>query len=186
VLHISLVQPFTHGEEGGRELAAVRGFRRLNLVTEPDVYPLPNMLDFAAKAVAALKRTPQPEIRPAGGCRPPSSVPDSAYQLVWPHSRRQRTTRRAVLRPPLARLPAHWRQKLVQRWLLWRWLLRRRLLRRWLLRRWLLRRCGLKKRTPPSVCTAAQTDHHRGRGWATQQLAGEPPACAVQQGMAYQ
>ena len=26
-------------------------FRRLNLVTEPDVYPLPNMLDFAAKAV---------------------------------------------------------------------------------------------------------------------------------------
>ncbi len=24
-------------------------FRRLNLVTEPDVYPLPNMLDFAAK-----------------------------------------------------------------------------------------------------------------------------------------
>jgi hypothetical protein len=25
-------------------------FRRLNLVTEPDVYPLPNMLDFAAKA----------------------------------------------------------------------------------------------------------------------------------------
>jgi hypothetical protein len=24
--HISLVQPFTHGEEGGRELAAVRGF----------------------------------------------------------------------------------------------------------------------------------------------------------------
>jgi hypothetical protein len=27
-----------------------RDFRRLNLVTEPDVYPLPNMLDFAAKA----------------------------------------------------------------------------------------------------------------------------------------
>jgi hypothetical protein len=25
-------------------------FRRLNLVTEPDVYPLTNMLDFAAKA----------------------------------------------------------------------------------------------------------------------------------------
>ena len=25
-------------------------FRRLNLVTEPDVYLLPNMLDFAAKA----------------------------------------------------------------------------------------------------------------------------------------
>ncbi len=25
-------------------------FLRLNLVTEPDVYPLPNMLDFAAKA----------------------------------------------------------------------------------------------------------------------------------------
>jgi hypothetical protein len=25
-------------------------FRRLNLVTEPDVFPLPNMLDFAAKA----------------------------------------------------------------------------------------------------------------------------------------
>ncbi len=25
-------------------------FRQLNLVTEPDVYPLPNMLDFAAKA----------------------------------------------------------------------------------------------------------------------------------------
>jgi hypothetical protein len=25
-------------------------FRRLNLVTEPDVYPLPNMLDFTAKA----------------------------------------------------------------------------------------------------------------------------------------
>ncbi len=27
-----------------------RDFRWLNLVTEPDVYPLPNMLDFAAKA----------------------------------------------------------------------------------------------------------------------------------------
>jgi hypothetical protein len=27
-----------------------RDFWRLNLVTEPDVYPLPNMLDFAAKA----------------------------------------------------------------------------------------------------------------------------------------
>ncbi len=25
-------------------------FQRLNLVTEPDVYPLPNMLDFTAKA----------------------------------------------------------------------------------------------------------------------------------------
>jgi hypothetical protein len=24
-------------------------FRRLNLVTEPDTYPLPNMLDFASK-----------------------------------------------------------------------------------------------------------------------------------------
>jgi hypothetical protein len=33
-------------------------FRRLNLVTEPDVYPLPNMLDFAAKAAgcAILKK----------------------------------------------------------------------------------------------------------------------------------
>jgi hypothetical protein len=37
VVHISLVQPASHGEEG-------RDFRRLNLVTEPDVYPLPNML----------------------------------------------------------------------------------------------------------------------------------------------
>ncbi len=27
-------------------------FRRLNLVTEPDVYPLPNMLDLAAKAAS--------------------------------------------------------------------------------------------------------------------------------------
>ncbi len=30
--------------------AACGDFWRLNLVTEPDVYPLPNMLDFAAKA----------------------------------------------------------------------------------------------------------------------------------------
>jgi hypothetical protein len=28
-------------------------FRQLNLVTEPDVYPLPNMLDFAPKMVSA-------------------------------------------------------------------------------------------------------------------------------------
>ncbi len=119
-----------------------------------------------------MKHTPQPENRPVGGCRPPSSVPDSAYPPVWPHSRRPRTTRRAVLRSPPPRLHTHRRQKLVRRWLLrrwllWRWLLRRWLLRRWLLwrwllrrwllRSWLLRRCGLKKkRTPPSVCTAAQ------------------------------
>jgi hypothetical protein len=30
-----------------------RDFRRLNLVTEPDVYPLPNMLEFAAKAAGS-------------------------------------------------------------------------------------------------------------------------------------
>jgi hypothetical protein len=107
---------------------------------------------------------------------PPSSVPDSADPLVWPHSRRQRTTQRAVLRPPPPRLPAHRLQKLVRRLLLWRWplrrwllrrcglkeermqrLVRRWLLRRWPLRRWLLRRCGLKeKRTPPPACAAAQ------------------------------
>jgi hypothetical protein len=29
-------------------------FQRLNLVTEPDVYPLPNMLDFAAKAAGCM------------------------------------------------------------------------------------------------------------------------------------
>jgi hypothetical protein len=29
---------------------ACGNFQRLNLVTEPDIYPLPNMLDFAAKA----------------------------------------------------------------------------------------------------------------------------------------
>jgi hypothetical protein len=28
-------------------------FRQLNLVTEPDVYPLPNMLDFSPKMVSA-------------------------------------------------------------------------------------------------------------------------------------
>jgi hypothetical protein len=107
--------------------------------------------------LTALKRTLPPGTHPAGGCRPPSSVPDSAYQLVWPHSRRQRTTRRAVLRPPPPTLPSHPLKRLVWRWLLRRWLLRRWLLRRWLLRRWLLRRCGLKeKRTPPPVCTAAQ------------------------------
>jgi hypothetical protein len=65
-----------------------------------------------------LKCTPPPEIRPVGGCRQPSSVPDSAYRLVCPHSRRQRTTRRAVLCPPPPRLPAHGQQKLVRRWLL--------------------------------------------------------------------
>jgi hypothetical protein len=61
--------PFlTHGEEGGRELAGVRTFWRLNLVTEPDVYPLPNMLDFAAKAAGCsvfskinLRKDPNPE-----------------------------------------------------------------------------------------------------------------------------
>ena len=30
-------------------------FRRLNLVTEPDVYTLPNMLDFATKAAGCTK-----------------------------------------------------------------------------------------------------------------------------------
>jgi hypothetical protein len=60
------------------------------------------------------------------------------------------------------------------------------LLRRWLLRLWLLRRCGLKeKRSPPPVCTAAQTDHHHRRGRAAQQLAGQPPACTIKQGMAF-
>jgi hypothetical protein len=31
-----------------------RDFWQLNLVTEPDVYPLPNMLDFAAKAAGCM------------------------------------------------------------------------------------------------------------------------------------
>jgi hypothetical protein len=38
-----------HGKEGDWEPAPCADFRRLNLVTEPDVYPLPNMLDFAAQ-----------------------------------------------------------------------------------------------------------------------------------------
>ncbi len=159
---------------------------------------------------AALKSTPPPGTRPADGCRPPSSVP------VWPHSRRQRTTRRAVLHPLPLRLPAHWLQKLVRRWLLRRWLLRRWLLRRWLvrrwlvrhwlvrrwlvrrwllrgwllrrwpLRRWLLRRCGLKeKRARHWFVRLHKTDHHRRRGRAVQQLAGEPPACTIKQGLAF-
>jgi hypothetical protein len=48
-------------------------FRRLNLVTEPDVYPLPNMLDFAAKATGCTvfskidlrKGYPQIPVNPA-------------------------------------------------------------------------------------------------------------------------
>jgi hypothetical protein len=31
-----------------------RDFRQLNLVTEPDVYPLPNMLDFAPKMAGCI------------------------------------------------------------------------------------------------------------------------------------
>ncbi len=42
VVNFSLVQNPKHGEEGGR----------LNLVTELDVYPLFNMLDFATKAAS--------------------------------------------------------------------------------------------------------------------------------------
>ncbi len=147
------------------------------------------------------KKIPPPEIRPAGGCMPTSSVPDSAYQLACPHSRRQRTTRRAVLRPPLPRLPAHGRQRpvwpwllrrwllrrwllrrwMLRRWLLRRWLLRRWMLRRWLLWRWLLRRCGLeKKRTPPSVCTAAQ-NRPPPSPWAGCAAAGRRAACLCYQ-----
>jgi hypothetical protein len=43
-----MVQPAIHGKEGSWRLCY--NFRQLNLVTEPDVHPLPNMLDFAAKA----------------------------------------------------------------------------------------------------------------------------------------
>ena len=39
----------------------------------------------------------------------------------------------------------------------------------------------------PQLCLARlhKTDHYRRRGRAAQQLAGEPPACAVKQGMAF-
>jgi hypothetical protein len=42
-----MVQPSPYGEEARWQCG---DFQRLNLVTEPDVYPLPNMLDLAAKA----------------------------------------------------------------------------------------------------------------------------------------
>ncbi len=146
-----------------------------------------------------------PRIRQAGGYRLPSSVLDSADPLVWPHSRRQRTTLRAVLHPPPPRLLAHCLQRLVRRWLLrrwplrrwllrWcglkeermqrlvqRWLLRRWPLRRWTLRRWLLQRCGLKaKRAPPPACAAAQSRPPLSPWAGCATAAGEPPACTIQ------
>ncbi len=39
-----------HGEEGGRVLTSVGDFRRLNMVTVANSYPLLNMLDFSSKA----------------------------------------------------------------------------------------------------------------------------------------
>jgi hypothetical protein len=42
-------------KDGSWHLCSV--FRRLNVVTEPDVYLLPNMLDFVAKAQFSLRLT---------------------------------------------------------------------------------------------------------------------------------
>jgi hypothetical protein len=47
-------QPSTHGDEEGRTWRPCGDFRCLNLVTEPNTYPLPNMLDFSAR-VAGCK-----------------------------------------------------------------------------------------------------------------------------------
>jgi hypothetical protein len=91
-------------------------------------------------------------------------------------SRRQRTTRRAVLRPPPLRLPAHRLQKLVRRWPLRRCGLKEKRLQR-LVRRWLLRRCGLKeKRSPPLACAAAQSRPPLSP-WAGCAAAGRRVAC---------
>ncbi len=50
MVDLSMVQPPLHGEEVRWQLASLLRFRRLNLLTEPYVYPLLNMLDFPAKA----------------------------------------------------------------------------------------------------------------------------------------
>jgi hypothetical protein len=49
-----LVIACTYGEEGGRVVAALWRFRRLNMVTVANSYPLLNMLDFAGKEMGAL------------------------------------------------------------------------------------------------------------------------------------
>ncbi len=59
--YVYVIQPSTHIKkvDGSWRLCGV--FRLLNLVTEPDVYLLPNMLDFAAKAVAVHQIPVNPE-----------------------------------------------------------------------------------------------------------------------------
>jgi hypothetical protein len=59
-------------------------FRRLNLVTEPDVYPLPNMLDFAAKA-AGCKVFSKVDLRKGYHQIPvnPADIPKTAITMPF-------------------------------------------------------------------------------------------------------
>lgn len=65
-------------------------FRRLNLVTEPDVYPLPNMLDFAAKAAGCTvftkidlrKAYHQIPVNPADVCKTAIATPFGLFEYL--------------------------------------------------------------------------------------------------------
>jgi hypothetical protein len=68
-----------------------RDFRQLNLVTEPDVYPLPNMLNFAAKAAGCTlfskidlrKGYHQIPVNPADVQKTAITTPFSLFEYKW-------------------------------------------------------------------------------------------------------